>query len=588
MAERLRLRISEEPYYSDPLLTDLPDELIRLILFKITDPKTLFVSSLVSKRIASILTHSQSLSLLPGEILRLIFSKISDPKTLLACFLVSKRIASILSHSQSLSLQFPTPLISLSGDTQSKKSFLDLCLLLMNLLRRFNGVRSLHIELPCSCRCPEDIFLKWKAKADVRYGILSFLLTKFVSKINDENVKVEKEKEEEGEENWVNPFKEFWPFYYASAMYLMMLFLIFRRPNLDSVELVDSKKHGKLSLRGEELVKLRTAKNLVFFGPRAHQKIWYAPKLRLPLSGFEMKEVALVVIRGDRVANGKGSGGGGVGEVAEGNVEDALDGGFEDDEHGIFGEAMTQMLTRKIHQENAWKQEQAMNKVIASIQTLDELEKIKDIEAELVDCLRSSCRKLSYFSSAKLRSIETFKKVACRDAVYKQVRPPSSLCKEGCNVHRWQHPPSGTWKFNCDCASSQAGKAAFGIVVRDVDGADKTVCGDFLAAVYKQARPLSSLCNEGRNVQQWQHPPIGTWKSNREGASSQAAWKAAFGIVVRDVDGAVISRIAQTQSGQFKWLAIWSETGSSSDPKKIIGIRNSGGNLRSWEIQALN
>jgi len=182
----------------------------------------------------------------------------------------------------------------------------------------------------------------------IKHVTTHLLSTKFVSKINHEKIKAEKEEEEEEEEeeNLVRPFVVFGPFVYASKMFLMMMLLISQHPNLDSIELVDSKKHGKLSLRGEELIKLRTAENWNFIGSPAHQKIWYIPKLRLPLSGFEMKEVASVVIRGDKVANGKMSGGGGVEDEVEGNVEDVLDGGFEDDEHGIFHEAMTQLLTR--------------------------------------------------------------------------------------------------------------------------------------------------------------------------------------------------------------------------------------------------
>lgn len=140
------------------------------------------------------------------------------------------------------------------------------------------------------------------------------------------------------------------PYYYACEVHRLTQLLISRHPNLDSVELVDSKKHGKLSIGGEELIKLRTTmldstpKNMSTFITKNPwlQKIWYVPTLRLPVSGFEMKEVALSLIRGYRVASG------GVGEEVEveGSSGDALDGGFEDDEHGIFGEAMTQILTK--------------------------------------------------------------------------------------------------------------------------------------------------------------------------------------------------------------------------------------------------
>lgn len=81
------------------------------------------------------------------------------------------------------------------------------------------------------------------------------------------------------------------------------------------------------------------AENSNLTGSPAHQSVWHVPKLRLSLSGFETKEVILVMTTSDRIDNEKD-------KEVEGNVEDTLDGGFEDDEHGILQEAMTQILTR--------------------------------------------------------------------------------------------------------------------------------------------------------------------------------------------------------------------------------------------------
>lgn len=81
-------------------------------------------------------------------------------------------------------------------------------------------------------------------------------------------------------------------------------------------------------------------KNVKYFigGPFGHQKVWYVPKLRLPLSGIVMKEVNLVAFIGDGVANGNGS------ADAEDNA--SLDGDFEDDVDGIFGEAISEIVTK--------------------------------------------------------------------------------------------------------------------------------------------------------------------------------------------------------------------------------------------------
>ncbi|KAH7862647.1 hypothetical protein Vadar_007571 [Vaccinium darrowii] len=57
------------------------------------------------------------------------------------------------------------------------------------------------------------------------------------------------------------------------------------------------------------------------------------------------------------------------------------------------------------------------------------------------------------------------------DAIYSQGHPPISHSGEGCNVHKWQLPQMGRWKFNCDGAFCPKSKiAAFSIVVRDSVG----------------------------------------------------------------------------------------------------------------------
>ncbi|KAG5524452.1 hypothetical protein RHGRI_031196 [Rhododendron griersonianum] len=283
-------------------------------------------------------------TLLPEEILRLILSKISDPKTLLVSSLISKRIASILSHSESLSVRFPTR-ISCPGD---------LFLRLTKLLRIFNGVRSLRIELPCSCYLSsddhtDDVF-KWNTKICIGFGIFTFFCSKSVSRIDDEVEAEEEEEEKVDVDDFHIPTEIIGPVLCATSMHHLILLLIWQHPKLDSVELTDSKKHGKLSLQGAELVNLRRPmlldsmppqKNVKYFigGPFGHQKVWYVPKLRLPLSGFVMKEVNLVAFIGDGVANGNAG-------SADAEDNASLDGGFEDDVDGIFGEAVSEIVTK--------------------------------------------------------------------------------------------------------------------------------------------------------------------------------------------------------------------------------------------------
>ncbi|KAH7833376.1 hypothetical protein Vadar_005666 [Vaccinium darrowii] len=255
---------------------------------------------------------------IPDELLGLIVCKITDPKTLLVSFLVSKRFASILSQSQSLSLQFPThlsfpkPFPPLSDRTKYSG---DLFLRLRNLLLIFNRVQSLHIELPCCCNCPDDTVFKWKAKTGVRCGIVCFLAAKSVSKIDDKKRRSRRGRTARADDTGWPYFYSLnagMPYLYASAMHRLMQLLIWWHPNLECVELVDSKKHGKLSIGGEALIKWRTT----MLDP--------TPK---NMSKF-------ITESPDRKGDGDGD-------------DAALDGGFEDDEDGIFGEAMTRILTKR-------------------------------------------------------------------------------------------------------------------------------------------------------------------------------------------------------------------------------------------------
>ncbi|KAH7836880.1 hypothetical protein Vadar_006862 [Vaccinium darrowii] len=173
------------------------------------------------------------------------------------------------------------------------------------------------------------LFLSGRPKSGLRFELFSFLCPKLVTKIDDELVEDDEEEEEVDADYLVEHthYEFYGPVGYAASLHHLMLLLIARHPNIQSVEITDSKRHGGLKLDGEELI-----------------RIWYVS--RMELSGFVMKKVTLVVFRGNGVvANASGcGGGGGVGEVEDNG--DALDGGFEGDGEGIFGEAMKEILTK--------------------------------------------------------------------------------------------------------------------------------------------------------------------------------------------------------------------------------------------------
>ncbi|KAI8526081.1 hypothetical protein RHMOL_Rhmol13G0281200 [Rhododendron molle] len=344
--------VSEEEQDSSDRLHTLPDEVLHLILSKITDPKTLLISSLISNRIASILSHSLSLSLqfpipIPYPSTNRNPTSSNPPNTttrsLLSCLTFPFRFLHQISA--------PKPPPQPSSEPNSADD--DLFLRLIKLLRRFNGVRSLRIELPCSCRNSDEVeagfstVFKWKAKFGLRFEIFSFLSPKSVTKIEDDLEEDDDEEEVDGDYLIEHTHYEFYgPVNRAISSHRLMLLLLARHPNLRSVEIVESAKHGGLKLEGEELIRVRNALDSTpeAWGPPRFRfpwrlKIWYVPRMELS-SGFVMKKVTLVVCRG----KGVGANRSGEGEVDDNG--DALDGGFEGDGDGIFGEALAEILTK--------------------------------------------------------------------------------------------------------------------------------------------------------------------------------------------------------------------------------------------------
>ncbi|KAF7120247.1 hypothetical protein RHSIM_Rhsim13G0206700 [Rhododendron simsii] len=125
---------------------------------------------------------------------------------------------------------------------------------------------------------------------------------------------------------------------YANSIYPLLLLLVSQQPDIKGVEIVDSKNHGKVSLQGEQLAKLKKhMPNSMPWGnsklvPGHYFTVWYVPLLLLPRSGFVMKRVTLGV--------------GSENLFPSSSTDDRIRGlvnGFGDDI--IFGEALTQILT---------------------------------------------------------------------------------------------------------------------------------------------------------------------------------------------------------------------------------------------------
>ncbi|KAG5517334.1 hypothetical protein RHGRI_037926 [Rhododendron griersonianum] len=265
--------------------------------------------------------HCDPFRKLPNEVLGLILTKLSDPKYLPRCYLVSKHFALFQSQSLSLSLQLPS-------------SLLIPCQLLPPHLR------SLRIQL--SCECPQlpfapDHRFSWDFKVGHSLKTFAILSNSSIKKIDKEG----SESEEPGcnslsDEHYLN-WQTTCSMHYANSIYPLLLLLVSRHPNIDSVDIMDSKKHGKLSLQGEQLTKLKSrsmpppnileqkvnSDNLV---PGYFFTLWYVPELRLPRSGFVMKRVTLGV---------------GAKNMFPSNIDGGTKGSANDFGDDVFGEALS-------------------------------------------------------------------------------------------------------------------------------------------------------------------------------------------------------------------------------------------------------
>ncbi|XP_058196371.1 F-box protein At1g30200-like [Rhododendron vialii] len=300
---------------------------------------------------------------LTDDVLGLILTKLSDdPKCLPRCYLVSKHFA--LFQSQSLSLQLPSSLLIpchllppqypnpfATGPPLQKSSmfvsFFDVSNRLhwlTRLVSRFTSLRSLRIQL--SCECPQlpfapDHRFSWDFKVGHSLKTFAILSNSSIKKIDKEGSKSEEPGRNSLSDEHYLKWQTTCSMHYANSIYPLLLLLVSGHPNIDSVEIMDSQKHGKVSLHGEQLTKLKSrskplpnileqkenSDNLV---PGYFFTLWYVPELRLPRSGFVMKRVTLGV---------------GANNMFPENIDDGTKGSANDFGDDVFGEALNEILT---------------------------------------------------------------------------------------------------------------------------------------------------------------------------------------------------------------------------------------------------
>ncbi|KAG7947865.1 hypothetical protein I3843_14G116100 [Carya illinoinensis] len=328
---------------------------------------------------------------LPDAILLLIFNKLLEAETLIRCLSVSKRFAYLIPQVDAiflpLPLHVPNPKLRQVLPIKFLKIFVHKLIIKPiqflhqiisarhasnfksdhflyyspnEVLKNFNGVKTLHLKLPyIDCEMgfnSDDSLLKWKAKfgeelkSCIILGATSFQKGTFSSRTNG------KEREEEGEEEFLHPYlageelksRIMWTIsclVSASVRHYLLKQIVAECPALQRVVITDTRKQGKLRMVEDQIVELRnTLKGTLLESslertpiPKLRMKLWYKQVMELPASGFAMKGVTVMIIKpAGRETKGKSDG-------------DLLVGGLdgEDEEKAVFGEAVREMVKRK-------------------------------------------------------------------------------------------------------------------------------------------------------------------------------------------------------------------------------------------------
>lgn len=142
----------------------------------------------------------------------------------------------------------------------------------------------------------------------------------------------------------------------ASVRHCLLKQIVADHPMLKTVAIVDSDKQGKVGMREEEIAELRRsfeseaadakAAERSSRVPDLRMKLWYAPELELPESGYVMRGATMVLIAPASEVGEKGKGkakeGGDLADVIESVSFEGADG-----EEAAFGEAVREMRKMK-------------------------------------------------------------------------------------------------------------------------------------------------------------------------------------------------------------------------------------------------
>ncbi|XP_023741052.1 F-box protein AUF2 [Lactuca sativa] len=332
-------------------LSSLPDEIILQIINKLIDLKTLCFCSLVSRRFSSIVLQVDSVSFTAPLLNSPTSDKITSGDvdgdgfpTKLFRFLINGVVFKPLHLLRRMIVapSKPLPPIISSFYGQSFRSA-------VTFLSKFKGVKSLHIELPCSSHRGIDnrCLFKWKVKFGNRIESFFFLSPNSISDSDGFHVNGNGDEQDMDLSNDLFRQKVHIAFQCLKDVILrhrMLLYIIKDLPMLEEASITDSGRRGRLSLSGEKLAEvkkgwvssametLKSEMNRIEVPASVSQ--CHIPVLDMPISGYVMKGVTLVVMEMNGLHDEKDS------------LMNSEDGGSEDKEEAVYTEAVMEILEK--------------------------------------------------------------------------------------------------------------------------------------------------------------------------------------------------------------------------------------------------
>ncbi|XP_065879459.1 F-box protein At4g18380-like [Euphorbia lathyris] len=282
---------------------------------------------------------------LPDAILLLIFSKLSHAKSLSQCLPLCKRFASLIHQTDTVFLPtLPQKRISKSAKSifksllrkfvaqkSHKKTGNISYYSPVHLLKNFNFIKSLHIQVPCidskiglkNRKSNADSLLKWKAEFGSEFkNCVVLVANKFNQLCNHGEENFGGNQNLSDEELKMRIIQTISCLIALSARHCLLKQILDEHKSIENVRISDVEKQGILSLGKDEIAEMRnsmkesSSMEVTSRVPDLKMKLWYVPVVKLPKSGYVMEGATLVLIRpvvgkGDDGGDGDGDCGGG-------------------------------------------------------------------------------------------------------------------------------------------------------------------------------------------------------------------------------------------------------------------------------------